>query len=1233
MDQCKIIQWNSRSLRLKIPELCLLIRKHEPVVVAISETWFRPGARYRVPGFSTLRGDRQDGRAGCALFIKSDQTFSQIILPALSPDINAVAARIFNISIISIYIPHPTSSLIPDILLMISSVPPPILLMGDFNAHHTFWGCYYCDSFGHLLFEVCEEANLCLCNDGSPTKTVLPSQNPRTAVDLTLCSPSILPSISWQVLPCSHGSDHFPILLNLSLRVSHHSPTPPILKYRLSGAQWDAYALCLDQKTPYFHNPQTVNPLVCYSKLIEEILSSADESIPLKKPRRNLLSPPWWDAECTGVVRDRNSAETNYSSNMTLENYLIFQQAGAKCRRTLSTKKKLAWFKFCESLSPSTSSHLVWKQIRRYRGSYNCTNSTSNDPSSWIETFADRLAPPYVAQNPSLPSSYRSISSDHFDSPFSFNELQMVMDGLVDSSPGIDGIPYSFITKASDTVKRYFLDLINIFYDQGYVPDSWKTQIVVPILKPGKNPSDPNARRPIALSCVAAKISESLVKNRLEWFLENSKLSSNSQFGFRKGMSTYDSLSILTTDIRVAAKSKEYLVAVFLDVSSAYDNVLLPILRNKLLQLSISVKMVRFISCLLTERKLIIRQQNYNSLRRHIWKGLPQGSVISPPLYSVYTFDLEQAVSPFCQVLQYADDLALYVSSKSIHEAENQLNSALSYLEDWLTEHGLTISAHKSSTVIFTKKRNIPNINIRYNNEEIPQKTSVKFLGLWLDTRLTGVPHTESVLTKCGKNINILRSLSGVWWGSHPFSQMLLYNATIRSHFDYGTFLLEPANKSAFNRLSVCQSKCHRIILGAMKSSPTNAMQVETGDPPLLLRRQFLADRFFCKITQNSDHPLWPKIQKLYELISPHERQFKINLPCLILSYIKFTRLPYTSVKFSSNPLFSTKYEALIYQPRVIVNFGIEKKSAEPVKLFSEIINTQWKDWLTVFTDASKLNKDRDVGAAVWIPKYKIILSYTCPPLTSVFTGEAIALLEALQYVSSHSINQALILSDSRSCLEAVMSNQFKTRKKFPLIMKIKESLLECHNLGLQVVLAWIPGHSGILGNEQADRCAKQATLYGSKDHYHVYSHDLALTCQTHLYDAWSSDWQRTRHLKGKFFGQIQSTIPDKPWFFKFKKIQKQTTSIICRLRLGFICSPVFLYKIRVRDHSLCECGLDEGTTNHIFFDCTRNRFSLYDIIPDDFPRPTDFSSLLSLTSTPFVYDLSKFIEINNIKL
>lgn len=1228
----QFLQWNSRSLGPKKTDLINLINSHSVSVAAISETWFRPSSRFRVPGFSCLRDDRNDGRAGCALLINRRFPFSQIPLPPHTHDINAVAAKVMNINFISIYIPHPNVSLIPDLSTILFSVPPPLIILGDFNCHNISWGSYHSDSFSSFLIDLFDDINVCVINDGSPTHRVYPGQNPQSVVDLSACSPNLSSLLSWKVLNQSHGSDHFPIIISKPLSI-HPVPAPvPLLKYKTQDADWSKFSSFIDTKLKNLDPLILQNLTLVYSYFTNTLIEAADNSIPKKKaPNHKLSSPPWWDSECTSAVKDRDNAELLYNESLNMEDFITFQKTSAKTKRLLSKKKKNGWKGFCESLSPKTPPSLVWKNVKRFRGSLNPDPMSSYDSSPWLEDFVDRLAPSFVPDEPCfLPPP--SFSKTHpFNDPFSITELHIVLEGLKNTSPGEDGIPYSFIFKLSSFGREFFLNLLNRFYLSGELPESWKSQIIIPVLKPHKNPRESCSYRPIALSSTIGKVLEHLVKNRLEWFIENRRILAESQYGFRKGRSTMDSLNIITSDIRLALSKNEHLIGCFLDISSAYDSVLLPVLKAKMLQLSVPERIVDFIYKLFMGRTIKIRSGCSYLPPRTLWRGIPQGSVLSPLLYSIYTYDLEQTVSPFCNILQYADDLVLYRTDKCIDTSSSRLTEALSYLKDWLDDHGLSLSPSKSNTVIFTRRRYIPNVVITYENQIIPNTLSVKFLGVILDSKMTGIPHLNYVTGKCEKGINILRALSGVWWGSHPYCQKLLYNAVIRSVIDYGCYILEPCSKIALKKLDIIQSKCLRIILGAMKSSPNNAMQLECVDPPLFLRRQYLADRYVFKAMSTSSHPLLPRLEILTQEVSTNRYWTHKESPRIINSYLKLKNIPSPLFRSTINTLYETDYSILTYTPNVILNFGVLKDDPNANQNFSYLL-ANWQGWLPIFTDASKLQTDGCVGAAAWIPKFNIVLEYKCPPQSSVFTGEAIALLKAIAYVESHELSKTIIFTDSRSCLQAINSNPFKN-KNYPLIFKIREALFKCNQKKLEVVLTWIPGHCGIMGNEWADSWAKDAIKSGCEDHYENFSSDLFMTARSNLRESWQEHWNSSKLVKGRYYGNIQPSIPIKPWFFKFRSGTKQATSTICRLRLGFACTPVFLSKIRVRDHSLCECGLEDGTPDHIFFNCQNYSFSLYDILPRSIPRPINFQSLLTFTDSPFVNYLLKYIQHFKIKL
>ena len=1230
MDPIKFLQWNSKSIRPKRHELLNIISLYQPVIVALSETWLLPDSHFRVSGFSCLREDRNDGYGGSAILIRHSSPYSRIPLPSHSQQINAVAVRAFNISFLSAYIPHPSPSLFLELKSIISALPSPVLVLGDFNTHHTMWGCYYCDRFSPSLVDMIDDVDLCILNDGSPTRRVNPNQNPRTAVDLSLSSPSLASQLSWSVLPSTHGSDHFPILLSLN---NTHSPTfnpYSTLKYNLKKANWAEYADSVDCMLGNL--PESVNyenVVLCYDRFISVILSAADSHIPKKRSIQNWMQfNPWWDQECSDSVDRRTSAEVTYAACMSMENFVEYLRSDAKFRKCIWKKKKLGWINFCESLSPRSSSSLVWTNVKRFRRSLNnVTSPNSNNPSIWLNDFADKLAPPFVPSHDLFISSPVE-SSEEMDCPFSFEELNNVLTDLKDTSPGEDGVSYSFITRLNEQSKRHFLNLVNIIFQSGIIPNSWKSQIIIPLLKPGKSSSDPNSYRPIALSSTVSKIVERLLKNRLEWIVESRNILAPSQFGFRKGLSTIDSLSVLTTDIRRAYAKGEYLVGVFLDVASAYDGVLLPVLRQKLRQLSIPPKMSHYICNLLTGKTVSVKHPLLTVPSRLVWKGLPQGSALSPLLYNLYTHDLELSVNSFCNILQYADDIVLYYSSKSVEDITFRLNTALHYLNQWLSDHGLALSVAKCQAVVFTKKRIIPNFNILYENVPINFSENVKFLGIILDKRLNGIAHAEYLSRKCENGINALRAVSGVWWGAHPYSLKLVYHAIVRSHIDYGLFVLDPFNKVASEKLNRIQYKCLRIILGAMRSTPTNALQVECVDPPLPIRRQYLSDRFVGKMLQLSSHPLWSKLSELADLI-PRDKP----LPYLLNSFLKFTNLPHPLSCFPSNPLFCTPYKALVHSPCIITDLGLTKGDPGINTKFQDIIHSNWFNHLLIFTDASKLSKEGCVGAACWIPKFKIILQFKCPPESSVFTGEAVALLEAILFTRSHDFRQTVIFTDSLSCLMALRGNPFHSKLRSSIVLRIREVLYSCFLKGLDITLAWIPGHSGISGNESADSCAKLAIQCGTLDHFSNSAQDLLSLASTHLDDSWRKLWERSRLLKGKYYASIQHSIPRRPWFYTQKFTERRIITTICRLRLGHACTPVHLAKIRVRDHSLCECGLDDGSPSHILFSCPKLIRPLYDILPHKVPRPLNVQCLLMFVFSPLCKFLCKYIKNNKIKL
>ncbi|XP_022828405.1 uncharacterized protein LOC111357833 [Spodoptera litura] len=1127
-------EWNVRSTLPRKSDLLHLINKFKPTICGIAETWLRPNINFRVPCFSVVRHDRSDGYGGCALLVSNKVPFSQIPLPFVGDDINVVAVKAEDINIFMFYIAHPHINHLAIIKNLLMSVSGPLLVMGDFNCHHFRWGSDTCDNIGTELVEMLDELNLCAINDGSPTRRSAFGQR-SSCVDLTFCSANMASMLNWSCLNMTYGSDHYPIIIKNPSKSTPDKSLPPLLKYRLEKADWDLYSKLLDLRISSLPLINTENALECFSKFSELISSTAEDCFPLKNtPKGKIPSPPWWDSECTAMIRARNEAEKAYNRDMNLENLFNFKRMLARSRKLFKKKKKQGWQRFCTSLSPSTPVAAVWQRVKSFRNSMK-PPSISIMPEGLSHNFFSSIAPLYVPGEDEFCLGHHEESLDPLDRNFSMDELQMVLNHVKDSAPGIDGFPYSFLVKAGAKTKQYYLDLVNFCLAFGYIPPPWKVQVIMPLLKAGKDPGDHSSYRPIALSSILIKILEHLLKTRLEWSMEGRGLFPAAQFGFRKGLGTADSVGTLTSAIRLALSRDESLVAVFLDVSSAYDSVLLPLLRQKLQELRIPSRICQIIGCILSNRTLQLRTPEDDPTQRTAWRGLPQGSVLSPILYNIYTHDLPSCLNYDCRILQYADDIALMVTSSSITDATTSMNVSLASLHQWLLSHGLSLSAPKSSAVIFSRRRRLPDIRIEIDGQPIPVMRKARFLGVILDSRMSGVDHVDAVVKRCERSVCVLRALAGVWWGAHPYTLKLIYNALVRSVMDYCCFLIAPCNKEAFKKLDSIQAKCLRIIIGAMKSSPINALQVECAEPPLDLRRQYLADRFVSKVLTRSSHPLLPILEQIHCSYGSSPYWNNKPVPPVIVRYRELKNLSAPISQHPILPVFSSAYEVIHFKPKLVLRLGISKSSVDARRDFGRALSNYWNGWNMFYTDASKLSRNGCTGVAAYYQNSRIALLSKCPPEASVFTGECIGILESIKFIKSHNLSNSVIFSDSRSSLQALGQDQLYSRTHSSIIMQIKSLLFSCQKDGLNIEIAWIPGHSGICGNECADRLAKFAAVNNvERHHYIVYGYDIRADTKLKLFDSWAAVWVDSSKRKGAYY--LLTTK-------NYRKVKRSTTT------------------------------------------------------------------------------------------
>ena len=248
-----------------------------------------------------------------------------------------------------------------------------------------------------------------------------------------------------------------------------------------------------------------------------------------------------------------------------------------------------------------------------------------------------------------------------------------------------------------------------------------------------------------SLLCVPYKILERLIYTRVEPLIN--PLLPKEQAGFRHGKSTVDQVILLTL-LRILLRLKKKAGAIFINLTAAYDTVWHRGLTCKLLRLLPNKHMVRMIMELVRNRSFTLTTGDSKQSRlRRLKNGVPQGLVLAPLLFNIYTYDLPSMIS---RKFAYADDLALLHSSGNWKDLEGTLSQDMSTLSAYLQTWRLKLSHTKMVTAAFhLNNREIKREIKVYNNSGLlPFCPTPTYLGVKLDRSLTFHHHLVALHKK-----------------------------------------------------------------------------------------------------------------------------------------------------------------------------------------------------------------------------------------------------------------------------------------------------------------------------------------------------------------------------------------------------------------------------------------------------------------------------------------------------
>jgi hypothetical protein len=449
-------------------------------------------------------------------------------------------------------------------------------------------------------------------------------------------------------------------------------------------------------------------------------------------------------------------------------------------------------------------------------------------------------------------SNSSKINIDILDQPIVESEIVKALSKLKNGKAfGHDRIINEMLKAAGPIIMRSLLKLFNLCLDTGYYPEGWCMGHIVPIFKSGDKSQLTNYR-PITLSSCLGKLLSSVLKNRIENFLEINKVISNAQIGFRKGCRTSDHILLLKALIDSYKQRRKHIYACFVDFASAFDTVWHQGLILKLHRIGLSNKIIKLLQCMYSNIQSCIKKQGVVSETFVCNKGTRQGCCLSPTLFNIYINDLQECLNTAdCDpvkagqqnigCLMYADDILIL--SQSAQGLQNALNKLNKYCKIWK----LRVNPQKTKTMVFNSKRVCHTFII--GNQILQQVDRAMYLGFILTPSGKFKAMQKYMYNKSCRALFALRSaLRGCTWMSVN-THIKLFDVLIKPILLYGSdvwgaYMYKYKNNKGsldcmLTDVNMLTEKLHskvcKYVLQVNKNASNFAVRSELGRYPLFI--------------------------------------------------------------------------------------------------------------------------------------------------------------------------------------------------------------------------------------------------------------------------------------------------------------------------------------------------------------------------------------------------------------
>ncbi|KAG5883788.1 hypothetical protein JTB14_036665 [Gonioctena quinquepunctata] len=367
--------------------------------------------------------------------------------------------------------------------------------------------------------------------------------------------------------------------------------------------------------------------------------------------------------------------------------------------------------------------------------------------------------------------------------PITENDVEIAIDRGKNTAQGPDSINRKTMKQLPNTIYPILALLMNACLKFAYFPKAWKCANTVMIPKPGKDPTKLDSYRPISLINVPGKLFELILNSRIIEHFEIENTIPPYQHGFRAEHSTQNALVGITTDITKHINTGQCTVAIFLDIQKAFDKVWHAGLIKKRINSNLPEHFIRLIISYIGNRRFRVKVGTALSDPPHTPQaGVPQGSILSPILFSLYVSDIPKTH----EIIQYADDTVLYVSVPNTTILNRRAQNMLHEFSNWCNIWRVRLNPNKTQTILFKHPNNSQKpslksneINLTLSGERLELQDEVSYLGVTFTRTLNWQTNLNKTLIRVRQRASILRSLGGHFGRCHPQTLLHTYKTFV----------------------------------------------------------------------------------------------------------------------------------------------------------------------------------------------------------------------------------------------------------------------------------------------------------------------------------------------------------------------------------------------------------------------------------------------------------------------